>query len=158
MCWSKWKWQPFFWTGSMYIKNRSQSDTFLKKRHDRTLLLTYFLLSPHSNSSSYMREELERGGTLSACSLGGAAFLPVVLGILSELMITNVQTDFNQLMSFLLEVFQYHNDPKHTANASEIIFGENNGLLNTASQGLASTDSRPEYYRGSMGSPGQRKK
>ena len=25
-----------------------------------------------------------------------------------------------------LEVFQYHNDPKHTANASEIIFGEKN--------------------------------
>ena len=25
-----------------------------------------------------------------------------------------------------LEVFQYHNDPKHTANASEIIFGKKN--------------------------------
>ena len=25
-----------------------------------------------------------------------------------------------------LEVFQYHNDSKHTANASEIIFGEKN--------------------------------
>ena len=23
-------------------------------------------------------------------------------------------------------IFQYHNDPKHTANASEIIFGEKN--------------------------------
>ena len=25
-----------------------------------------------------------------------------------------------------LEVFQYHNDPKHTANASEVIYGEKN--------------------------------
>ena len=25
-----------------------------------------------------------------------------------------------------LEVFQYYNDPKHTADASEIIFGEKN--------------------------------
>ena len=40
-----------------------------------------------SNASSHMWEDkLERGGTMSACSLGGVAFLPVVLGILSKLM------------------------------------------------------------------------
>ena len=44
-----------------------------------------------------------------------------------------------------LEVIRYHNDPKHTANASEIIFGEQ---LKTADKTL--TVSRLEYYRGSM--------
>ena len=46
------------------------------------------------------------------------------------------------------------NDPKSTADASGIIFGEKNSWWNIDSRGLA----WPEYYRGSMGSPGQRKK
>ena len=52
-------------------------------------------------------------------------------------------------------IFQYHNDPKHTANASEIIFGEKNKTLTVMDW---PPESRPEYYRGSLGSPGQGKK
>ena len=45
--------------------------------------------SPHilySSTSHTCENKSRRGGTMRACSLGGAAFLPVVLGILSELM------------------------------------------------------------------------
>ena len=57
---------------------------------------------------------------MRACRLGGAAFLPVALGILSELM--GIPPG-KHLIGDGLEVFQYHNDPKHTANVSEIMFG-----------------------------------
>ena len=56
-----------------------------------------------------------------------------------------LQIYFSVLLFFLN--VQYHNDPNHTANASEIIFAEKNSWLNTDSHRLASTESRPEYYR-----------
>ena len=62
----------------------------------------------------------ERGGTMRACSLGGAAFLPVVWGILPELYHSFWK------VSDCLEVFQDHNNPKHIPNGGEIIFEEKN--------------------------------
>ncbi len=53
-------------------------------------------------------------------------------------------------------IFQHDNNPKHTANAVESYLERK-----TADKTLTvmdSTESRPEYYRGSMISPGWRKK
>ncbi len=53
-------------------------------------------------------------------------------------------------------IFQHDNNPKHTANAVKSYLERK-----TADKTLTvmdSTESRPEYYRGSMISPGWRKK
>ena len=55
------------------LQDCSQSDTFPEGMHDGTLLLIFCIV-----------------GTMSACSLCGAAFLPVALGILSELMVSRM--------------------------------------------------------------------
>ena len=68
----------------------------------------------------------------------GAAFLPVVLAILSELMGSRMLKSTVLIQKVLIHnaisvgmclivngfIFQHDNDPKHTANASGIIFGE----------------------------------
>ena len=55
-------------------------------------------------------------------------------------------------------IFQHDNNPKDTANAIKS-YSESETVDRTIdSHGLASTGSRTEYFRGSMGSPGQRKK
>ena len=82
------------------------------------------LFSTHTVSLYLSPTLLLTCGTMSACSLGGAAFLPVVLGILSESMrsqMLKIQTGFNTLCHSFWKAsdwerswkfFQYHNDPK----------------------------------------------
>ena len=108
---------------------------------------------------------------MSACSLGGAEFLPVVLGILSELMGSRMLKQYRQVLinyaipsgkrligNGLSEVFQII-----TMIPSTLLMPVKSYLeRKTADKPLTVMDwppeSRPEYNRGSMESPGQRKK
>ena len=68
-------------------------------------------------------------GCIFASGLGN--IVQIDLGITNagkyrQVLIHNVITSGKHLIGNGLEVFQYYNDPKHTANAREIILGEKN--------------------------------
>ena len=55
-------------------------------------------------------------------------------------------------------IFQHDNDPKHTAYAVKSYLERKTADKTLTVMDWPQCESRPEYYRGGMGSPGQRKK
>ena len=99
-------------------------------RPDITLLLTYCILAP----LQHVRRVGERWnnelwwGCISASVVDDIVRIDGITNAekYREVLIHYAIPSGKRLIGNGLQVFQYHNDPKHTANASEIIFGKKN--------------------------------